>query len=187
MQEYKITKVSQQEPREWNGPNGTVYYIKVMLEGHDKPVSIGKKKPDALKEGFTVYGTIEPTDLPEDKFKAAQNPNGGYSGSKKPAYNENGQKHGAALKIAADFLIANKVTSSQEEFVEQLQALSSKIFAIKTPIAAGESEQSGYEKAKAVAAKLPKSEPERSEEEYQEALGYQLGNDEPINLDDIPF
>lgn len=74
-QEYKITKVSADKPREWPNPHGgTVYYIKVMLEGHDKPVSVGKKAPDALKPGFTVYGTIEPSDLPEDKFKAEVKP-----------------------------------------------------------------------------------------------------------------
>ncbi len=73
-QEYKVVRVSQEQPREWAGPHGTVYYIKTMLEGHDKAVSIGKKKPDALKEGDTVYGTIEESDLPEDKFKPASLP-----------------------------------------------------------------------------------------------------------------
>lgn len=79
-QEYKITKVSAQPPKEWEGSHGKVYYIKVMLEGHDKPVSIGKKSPDALKTGDTVFGTIVPTDYEEDKFKAESKQFGGGGG-----------------------------------------------------------------------------------------------------------
>ena len=82
MQDYKVVKVSEQEPKKWDGPNGTVYYIKTMLEGHDKPVSIGKKSADALKVGDTVYGEIQPTDYIGDKFKAGKKPftpGGGYN------------------------------------------------------------------------------------------------------------
>lgn len=76
-QEYKIIKVSSQPPKEWEGSHGKVYYIKVMLEGHDKPVSVGKKSPDALKAGDTIFGTIVPTDFGEDKFKSESKPYGG--------------------------------------------------------------------------------------------------------------
>lgn len=69
MSEYKITAIDDNPPREWDGPNGKVYYISVGLEGHDKPVSIGKKSPDALKVGDTVHGTIIPTDYLTDKWK----------------------------------------------------------------------------------------------------------------------
>lgn len=77
MREWKVIKVSQDEPRKWDGPNGTVYYIKVRLEGHDKPVSIGKKSPDAIKEGDTVFGEVQATEYEQDKFKAGQKPFGG--------------------------------------------------------------------------------------------------------------
>lgn len=70
MAEYKITKVSQEEPREWGEGTNKTYYIKVMLDGHERPVSIGKKKPDALKVGDTVYGTITETQYETDKFTA---------------------------------------------------------------------------------------------------------------------
>lgn len=80
MSDYKVLQVSGEAPRQWDGPHGTVYYIKAKLEGHDKPVSIGKKKPDALKVGDTVYGTIEVSDLPEDKFKPAAPPQASQSG-----------------------------------------------------------------------------------------------------------
>src|SRR5688572_4396156 len=82
MAEYKILRVSQQPPRQWDGEHGTVYYIKVQLEGHDRPVEIGKKSPDALKVGDTVYGTVTPTQYESDKFKAEQKPfsGGGFKG-----------------------------------------------------------------------------------------------------------
>lgn len=71
-QHYKVIQISPEQPRKWDGPHGAVYYIDVMLEGHAKPVSIGKKSPDALKAGATVYGDIEESDFVADKFKAAK-------------------------------------------------------------------------------------------------------------------
>lgn len=107
-QDHKILKVSQEAPREWAGPAGTIYYIKVMLDGHSKPVEVGKKKPDALKAGDTVYGDIESTSYPNDKFKAAQKPNASFSGggASKPAYqpkDEHAIAKAVALKAAVDF------------------------------------------------------------------------------------
>lgn len=69
---YRITKVSDQEPIKFNGQYGTTYYIKVMLDGHDKPVEIGKKNPNSLKVGDEVFGTIIPTQYQSDKFKAVK-------------------------------------------------------------------------------------------------------------------
>lgn len=88
-QDYTITQVSAQAPREWGEGSMKTYYIKVKLEGHDRPVSIGKKAPDALHVGDTVYGTIanDPSH-DEDKFKSEQKPNYGASTppTSKPAY-----------------------------------------------------------------------------------------------------
>lgn len=71
MAEYRVARVSDQTPREWDNPKGgRIYYIKVMLEGHDKPVAVGKRKPDALSVGQVIHGTIQPKpDFPEDGFK----------------------------------------------------------------------------------------------------------------------
>jgi hypothetical protein len=77
MAEYKIAMIDEDEPRKWDGPHGTVWYITVGLEGHPKPVSIGKKSPDALKVGDIVYGTIQPTDYLTDKWKADPKPQTG--------------------------------------------------------------------------------------------------------------
>lgn len=72
MSEYKITEISPEEPKLWKGPNGDLYYIDVMVEGRDKPVSVGKKSPDALKVGDVIEGEIEETDRQTDKFKHAK-------------------------------------------------------------------------------------------------------------------
>ena len=75
MSEYKITKISEQEPKKYDGQYGTVYYHKVMLEGHDRPVSIGKKTADKPTIGETIYGTIQPKpDYDVDGFKSEKKP-----------------------------------------------------------------------------------------------------------------
>lgn len=77
MAEYKIVRVSQEAPKEHFNEkyNSTTYYIKVMLEGHTRPVSIGKRSANALKAGDTVHGTITTTEFDTDNFKAdALNP-----------------------------------------------------------------------------------------------------------------
>lgn len=48
-------------------------------------------------------------------------------------------------------------------------------------------DDNGYKQAKAKAEELRQRRPDESEEDYQNSLGTALGNDEPINLDDIPF
>lgn len=103
MPEYKVTRVSQQPPRQWQGPHGIVYYILVQVEGHPKPLSVGKKSPDALKVGDTIYGDIQPDpEHGEDKFKAAPMGQGGFQqattggvSTAKPAYQP---KDEAAIK-----------------------------------------------------------------------------------------
>ena len=71
MAEYKIIQVSSKPPREWTGDYGTTYYHTVRLADHEKPVEIGKKKPDKLEVGSTVTGTIlKKPDKSTDGFKA---------------------------------------------------------------------------------------------------------------------
>lgn len=74
MAEYKITQVSANPPKEYDGQNGRIYYIKVALQGHAKPVSVGKKTPNALRVGDTVNGTILPTEYDTDNFKSENKP-----------------------------------------------------------------------------------------------------------------
>lgn len=124
MSDYKITRISQDPPREWNNPKGgTVYYRKVMLEGWDKPVSVGKKSADALHVGDVLQGTITPDpEHGEDKFKAdaAAFTGGGGGSSHSPAprgttpEDKESIARAVALKAAVDYYPsdANKVTPS---------------------------------------------------------------------------
>lgn len=107
MAEYKILMIDEAEPRKWDGPNGTVFYITVGLEGHPKPVSIGKKSPDALKVGDTVFGTIVPTDYITDKWKGEAKPptagNPGNSGSSEGKF----QRDVTALSLDVYRVVSN--------------------------------------------------------------------------------
>lgn len=73
-QEYTIVKVSDQPPQEWK--HGISYY-KVMVDGHPKPIEVGKKKkPDV---GDTLYGNIQvQAQEMTDKFQRVERPDGGY-------------------------------------------------------------------------------------------------------------
>lgn len=175
-QEYKILQVSEQEPREWNGPHGIVYYIKVKLEGHDKPVSIGKKKPDALKSGYTVYGTIEESDLPEDKFKSEQNPN--PSG---PVHTDNVNKPDEAYWADKQAQIrAQWAINQSREYIQHMLGDEAKLTEV-------------FETAKlfySMVDRVKDGEPEAqiNPDDADVVTGGPMDNfDEPINLDDIPF
>ncbi len=74
MSKFTIKHIHQDPPKEWKGPNGVVWYRTVDLFEHDKPVSIGKKTPDALKNDMEIFGDIIETDFIEDKFKASPPP-----------------------------------------------------------------------------------------------------------------
>lgn len=130
MSEYKITRISQDPPREWANPKGgTVYYRKVMLEGWEKPVSVGKKSADALHLGDVLQGTITPDpEHGEDKFKADPIAYGGGAG--KPAYqpkDEEAIARAVALKAAvetvanADVKVTDDVLKLADTYLAWLQ------------------------------------------------------------------
>lgn len=127
MAEYKITQVSSRPPREWAGPKGTVYYIKVKLDGHAKPVSIGKKAPDALKVGDTVYGTITEDPMhDEDKFKAEQNPSYSSSAPRSSGGGKGSDDRSFYVSYAKDLavaLVANGAVPGTEDFTEHMAQL----------------------------------------------------------------
>lgn len=182
-QEYTIKAVGK-TAKEWESKYGPMKTYLIQVEGNGEPVQLNKKADSPRPEaGDTIFGDITNTEFGQ-KFKAAQKPFNG--GSKKPAYNENGQKHGAALKIAADFLLQNKVTANPDEFVDQVEKLAAKIFAIKVPVVAGESEQPKKDwidpaiKEKILAAK-------KSNDELDAEMNSLINSEEPINLADIPF
>lgn len=157
MPTYTITRVSSEPPREWaprDKPEQKTYYHKVQLDGHPKPVSVGKKKPNSLHVGDTINGTIEKTAMAEDKWHPeALNPGGGGQGSSRPAYqpkDEHAIAKAVALKAAVDCLghFEQGGTKDVLEWADTFLAWLEE----KNPPETSES--SGYEKAKGVAARL---------------------------------
>lgn len=178
MHEYKIIKVSEQEPRTWDGEHGTVYYIRVMLEGHDRPVEIGKKSPDALKVGDTVYGTIKPTDYPSDSFKAAQKPFGGGGGKTYQPRDDNAIRAQWAIGQAVSHynsiaVAAVKGGADAKAFLDGIEETAKELYQMVDRVKA--------------------SEPEKPEGKRDwSSLGQKKDEpngevDEPIDLSDIPF
>jgi hypothetical protein len=132
MAEYRITKVSQQPPREWSNPKGgTIYYIKVKLQGHDKPVEIGKKSPDSLHAGVVVHGTIEPTEFPADKFKADLLPQPGYGGGgNRQPKDEAAIRAQMSIKAAIQALPQADVTGDNSRYLAAVEELATAIFSM---------------------------------------------------------
>lgn len=115
-QEHKITQISQQAPREYYNEKykSTTYYIKVKLDGHNKPVEIGKKRPDALNVGDMVFGSIEPTEYETDRFKAVSNFGGGAADLTKLEQKLDAI-HGD-VKLALSFIRQQQKAETQPEF-----------------------------------------------------------------------
>ena len=166
MSEYKVTKVSEQEPKKNDGQYGTTYYIKVMLDGHAKPVEIGKKTPDAIKTGDTVYGTVIPTEYQTDKFKAEAKPFTPGAKQEDPAKQDSIIRQ-SSMKAAVDLVVSGKI-----ELTELYDRADQIVAWVK-----GNGPKSEP--------KLVKPESLKSDEELaKEMLGLE---EEEINLDDIQF
>jgi|GEM_PF-5552819 len=109
MSSYKIAKVSEQEPKKYEGQYGTTYYIKVMLEGHAKPVEIGKKTPDALKVGDELWGEVIPTQYQTDKFKAEKKP---FTPRQEDPAKQDSIIRQSSMKAAIDLVVSGKIELS---------------------------------------------------------------------------
>lgn len=110
MSTYKITRVSEQPPNAWPKDAPTTWYYKLMVEGHERPISVGKKKPDfVFRVGDTIDGTITADPGRDaDKFKADATAFGG--GGSRPAVprgttpeDKESIARAVALKAAVDF------------------------------------------------------------------------------------
>jgi hypothetical protein len=166
MSEYKVIKVSEQEPKKFDGQYGTTYYIKVMLDGHSKPVEIGKKTPDAIKVGDVMYGEVIPTEYQTDKFKGERKPFTPGVKQEDPAKQDSIIKQ-SSMKAAVDLVVAGKI---------ELGDLYTRADAIVAWVKGDTPKEEP---------KLVKPESLKSDEELaKELLG--LGEEE-INLDDIQF
>jgi len=193
-QEYEITRVSEQEPRTYTGDFGTTYYIKVMLKGHAKPVEIGKKSPDGLKVGDTVFGTIRPTEYPTDGFKSERKP---FNASRSPRDD---------MAIRAQWAIGQAIalfTSGKDNQIGDIEKNAKDFFLMVDSVkAVGQSPhkeiagpaKSGYQLAKEARAKLHQDPTQDAVDAVNKVFNdgspvptSDDGLDAPINLDDIPF
>lgn len=178
-QEYTVTRISQQPPREYDGDYGKVYYIKTQLEGHDKPVSIGKKDPHALRAGDKVYGRIIETQYDEDKFQAERRDNnhvgnkGSFNGNKGHYQPRDDAAIRAqfAIKAAIEYCKTNDPNSLNdvEEYARRFYAM---VDSVKGGLKGNTPLRDGFNKAK---------------EEVHEVPAAVLDGSAPIDLDDIPF
>ena len=182
MAEYKVIRVSEKPSNAWNGPNGTIYYQNYMLEGHTKPVSIGKKQPDTIKVGDVLNGNIIQDSGPNDKFKAefvqgAPKP-GGYA--KSPVDQDSIVRQSALKSSVASFV--DGTTGELVERAEVFYAWLTKGADIDTP---------GYDAARATAEKLRVVEDGKDELVAELTDLDSLVATEPdpgeIDLTDIPF
>lgn len=176
--EYTIKRVSQKPPNEWQGPHGLVYYIRVQLSGHDKFVDIGKKRPDALKPGDTVYGFIEPgnSDV-SDRFKSMKRPE--QNAHQASSRDESSIRAQLAIKVAASFL-----QGTTTDFKE-LEDAAGEIYAMIDRVKDGNKprKMSGYEVAKMTADSLRQA----PDPEQVPIEAYDDDDETPINPNDIPF
>lgn len=113
MPSYTITKVSADAPRTWDSPKGgIIYYIRVWLADRERPVDIGKKRPDALTVGQVVEGDIIPNpDFDADNWKAApQAPSNHGAGSRGYQPRDDAAIHAQfAIREATQLYIATRV------------------------------------------------------------------------------
>jgi hypothetical protein len=167
MSSYKVTKVSEQEPKKYEGQYGTTYYIKVMLDGHSKPVEIGKKTPDAIKVGDELYGEIIATEYQTDKFKGERKPFTPGGGRQEDPAKQDSIIRQSSMKAAIDLVVSGKIELSN------LYVQADEIVAwVK-----GDSVRLEPKLIKPEALKTP-------QEKAEEMLDADL---EDINLDDIQF
>ena len=162
---YKVIKVSEQEPKKYEGQYGTTYYIKVMLEGHTKPVEIGKKTPDAIKVGDELYGEVIPTEYQTDKFKAEKKPFTPGVKQEDPAKQDSIIRQ-SSMKAAIDLVVSGKIELSN--LYVQADEIVAWVKGERT------------EKPKLVKPEALKTPQEKAEEMLDVDL-------EDINLDDIQF
>ena len=170
MSEYKISKVSDQEPKKYDGQYGTTYYIKVMLDGHAKPVEIGKKSPDALKAGDTVYGSITATEYQTDKFKGEVKP---YNYQITSGRQEDPAKQDSIIRQSSMKASIDLVSNGKIELDELYTRADDIVAWVKNQLLV-------------LPESLKKGEPSLSEPDYDSALEEDIDLD-GVNLDDIPF
>jgi hypothetical protein len=178
MSEFKITRVSMQEPRAWKftdkrtGEDVHMETHKVMFGGVDEPVQINRKPGNPPRTGEVLAGSIEDSEYGK-KFKADPKP--------RPAF---APKDTGEIKAQMAVKAAANLWSSKDWLLGDIEKTASALFAMVERVKTGTSAsvpqqaQSGYEKAKATVEAIKTKQPV---DEIFEVT------DDPVNYDDIPF
>lgn len=181
--QYTITKISSEQPREWGEGANKTYYIKVMLSGHNKAVSVGKKSPDALKVGDTVDGTITETQYDTDRFTQEKKQ---YTPSSAKSLQDSTTMY---VSYAKDILL--KLIETQEKDIPKKLEEYVKFVAQHGRQLKNESEAQPTLKEQwnqTLAAKLDRKEPESIPNDEVPVEAYDdIDQDTEIDLDEIPF
>ena len=180
--EYKIVQVSQQEPKIYEGKYGTTYYIKVKLEGINDPIEIGKKSPNALKVGDTVYGTITDTEYGK-KFKAEKNP-GNYSGGGKPTQDNTTMYVSYAKDLFVVMYTQDQGKINLELYEQYIKLIGLSGKALKQSV---ETEQKPSLKEQWDKVRSDKEDKRIPNEDIPVEAYEDINMETEINLDDIPF
>lgn len=168
-QEYTISAVSPKQ-NNWESAYGPMITYHVKLNGGEEVVQLNKKadSPQPTK-GDTVYGDIQETEYGA-KFKSVKKPFS--SGGKFQPRDD------AAIQAQWALGRSYEKHGATEEAVKDAQWLFNKIALIKGTKPVVTDTNTGYEKAKVVRSGLP--EPAFDDDGN-------IKDQEPINLDDIPF
>lgn len=145
-QEYTITKVSDQPPKEWK--HGISYY-KVMVDGHSKPIDAGKKaKPNV---GDKLYGDIQVQPQEQsDKFVRVERPDSNFSTPSSPAKAPYQPKDEAAIQAmwaigqSVGFWSSVKTVNEAGALpLDGVESLAQDLFAMVLRVKAGDSNVNG--------------------------------------------
>lgn len=118
-QDYKVTAVSGQPPRQFETKYGPLVSYKIKLEGVSEVVEI-TKKPDSPvpKEGDSLYGTLDMSGQYGPKFKSERRADnsfgGGGNAGSKPAYQPKDEKAIQAMWAIGQAVAANGERNDQK-------------------------------------------------------------------------
>jgi hypothetical protein len=135
MAEYTVMDISPETPREWGEGSKKTYYIKVKVKGHDKPISVGKRSPDALVIGQIISGEIQTTTFDTDNFKPTTN----VPGARQPRDDE-AIKAQFSIKTAVAAIGIADITA--KDYLSNVETLARSFYEMIERVKAGPKEES---------------------------------------------
>jgi len=187
--DYKLTWF---HAGDYKDPHGN-YWCNAAFDGVSEPVRWVVKDPDAVEVNKTYYGHFTKEESKTGKeyirFRREQKPeeshaNQSNSSGNKNNFNPDGQRQGMCLNNATRYVTATaQKTLSPNEFADAVFAYAEALYRKGDLGTANVPEQTELVPEKTPAEEVD----EENQEEIAAALKKHVDDDEPINLDDIPF